>query len=89
MWKVWPAPAQDMRVLSRQHYSGYPGPGGREFGELELESSADLLAEFIDAPVGDAVDGAVPILAPRQDAGLQEHAEVLGRVLLAGVQLFC
>src|SRR5262245_7452929 len=55
-------------------------------GELGLQRAADLFAEGEDGLVGDAVVDAGAVLAPGEHAGVDEHREVFGDVLLAGAE---
>ena len=52
--------------------------------QLLLDGAADLLAEREDALVDDPVVDVVALLAAAEDAGVGEHGEVLGDVLLRG-----
>ncbi len=50
--------------------------------ELALNLPANLIAEREDARVGNPVEDAVALLAPPDDAGLEQNGEMLGHVLL-------
>ena len=54
--------------------------------QLLLDGAADLLAEREDALVDDPVVDVVALLAAAEDAGVGEHGQVLGDVLLRGAE---
>lgn len=51
---------------------------------LALEAVTDLFTQRVDDLVDDSVVDEVAVLAASDDAGMEEHAKVLGDVLLAG-----
>lgn len=51
---------------------------------LALEACADLFAEAVNGVVDDAVVDGSALFSAVDDAGVEEHSEVLGDVLLAG-----
>jgi hypothetical protein len=53
---------------------------------LRLDAGGDAVAEFVDAGVGDAVEGAGAALATGDEALGMEGGEVLGDVLLGGAE---
>src|SRR6476660_3566553 len=59
---------------------------GLEFAQLRLEPGADPLADFVNARVGDPVEGAGALFAAGDEALGQQRAEVLGDVLLGGAE---
>ena len=61
--------------------------GLAEFGDLLAEPAADEFAELEDRGVGDGVVHRGALLVAAEDAGLVEHAEVLGDVLLGGTEV--
>src|SRR5581483_1371383 len=50
------------------------------------QTAADVLAEAKDGLVGDPVEDPVSVPAAADDACVREHAEVLGNVLLGGLE---
>jgi hypothetical protein len=50
---------------------------------LALEAGADLFAEALNGVVDDAVVDGSALFSAADDAGVEEHSEVLGDVLLA------
>ena len=65
------------------------GSGCEQFSEfrvLAFEAGADLFAEAVDGAVDDAVVDGSPLFSATDDAGVEEHSEVLGDVLLSGAR---
>jgi hypothetical protein len=54
--------------------------------EVALNRAGDLLAELNHALVDDSAVDAVPFLAPRDNARLGHHSQMLGDVLLRGAK---
>src|SRR5215208_6398592 len=57
-----------------------------ELGQLLTQPAAHELAQFEDGVVGDRAADAVAVPLTGHDAGLREHADVLGDVLLTGAE---
>src|SRR6516164_6101423 len=85
-----PASANSTRSSGQEGVGVVAGMSSGSFQEcvelcrLAVQVAADLLAQVEDRLVGDRVDGEVALLAPRDDACAQQHAQVLGDVLLRG-----
>src|SRR6266508_251842 len=56
--------------------------------KLLLDGAADVLAEGEHALVDDSVVDVVAVLAPAEDAGVGEHGQVFGDVLLRAADRF-